>query len=316
VVQQALKCFQRALELDPNFAAAYAGIADVYATLGSWEAGVLPPTEALIAARNAAQKALAIDPHLAEAYTSLAYTAQHFEWNLAEAETLFRKAVDLNPSYTGARHWHSHCLIAAGRFDESLEESKKALDLDPVDLVLNFHLAWHYQMSRRADETIEYANRVIHMDAKLHWGHYFLASGYELQGRFGDAARSLREACTVSSGNPVMRAWYGHALAGAGDRHGALEIAREVLTIGETRGHFAYEAALIHARLGEMDEAFDLLNRARLQRSGWLSYLYVDPRLDVIRKDPRFSQFVAAVGLEGAQSYRSAGSNNAPLRSP
>ena len=117
-----------------------------------------------MAARSAARKALAIDPSLAEAHTSLAYAAQHFEWNLTEAEALFRKAIDLNPSYTGARHWYSHCLMAARRAEESLAESRKALELDPFDVVLTFHLAWHYQMSRQADETIEHANRVIGMD--------------------------------------------------------------------------------------------------------------------------------------------------------
>lgn len=302
VVQKALECFQRALELDPNFAAAYAGIADVYGTLGSWEAGVLPATEALVASRHAALRALSIEPRLAEAHTSLAYAAQHFEWNLSGAEALFRKAIDLNPSYTGARHWHSHCLAAAGRFEESLAESRTALQLDPVDLVLNFHLAWHYQMARRPNETIEHAQRVIYMEPKHHWGHYFLASGLELQGRYAEAVDALHEACNVSSGNPVMRAWYGHALARAGQRREALAVAREVLTLGETCGHFAYEAALIHAVLGDMDLAFELLNKARLQRSGWMSYILIDPRLDIFRSDPRFLQLVDSIGLQGSGS--------------
>jgi TolB-like protein/Tfp pilus assembly protein PilF len=309
VVQKALQCFQRALELDPNFAAAHAGIADAYATLGSWEAGVLPPTEALVAARNAARKALAIDPSLAEAHTSLAYAAQHFEWNVTEAEALFRKAIDLNPSYTGARHWHSHCLMAACRTEESLAESRKALELYPLDVVLNFHLAWHYQMSRQADETIEQANRVVSMDPGLHWGHYFLASGHELKGQYDKAVEALRNACTVSSGHPVMRAWYGHAVARAGERREALEVAREVLALGETRGHFAYEAALIHAALGDLDLAFRLLDRARMQRSGYMSYLLVDPRLDMVRSDPRFEQLVASVGLSASRRARLAGSH-------
>jgi tetratricopeptide (TPR) repeat protein len=303
VVQRALECFQKALELDPNFAAAYAGIADVYGTLGSWEAGVLPPTEALVASRNAARKALSIEPTLAEAHTSLAYAALHFEWNLSDAEALFRKAIDLNPAYADARHWHSHCLVAAGRFEESLAESRKALELDPVNLVMNFHLAWHYQMARQADAAIEYAHRTIHMDPRLHWGHYFLASGHELKGEYPEAVAALREACVVSSGNPVMKAWYGHALARAGERREALAVACDVLALGETRGHFAYEAALIHAVLGDMERGFELLNRARLQRSGYMIYILVDPRLDVFRGDPRFARFVASVGLEALPGF-------------
>ena len=299
VVQKALECFQKALELDPNFAAAYAGIADVYATLGSWEAGVLPPMEAFVASRNAARKALALQPSTAEAYTSLGYAAQHFEWNLSDAEALFRRAIDLNPSYTGARHWHSHCLLALGRFEESLAESRKGLELDPVDPAMNFHMPWHYQMTRQADDAIESAHRVIHMDPKLHWGHYFLACGHQLRGEYAEAVEALREACTVSNANPVMKAWYGHALALIGGRREALAVASEVLKLGETRGHFAYEAALTHAVLGDMDLGFELLNRARLQRSGWMSYVLVDPRLDIFRGDLRFPEFLASVGLQG-----------------
>src|SRR5262249_55023268 len=160
-----------------------------------------------VASHNAAQEALALDPLLAEAHTSLAYAALHYEWNLPSAEARFRKAIDLNPAYTVARHWHSHCLVAAGRFQESLADSRKALEFDPVDLVLNFHLAWHYQMARQADETVEQANRVIQMDPSLHWGHYFLASGYELRGLYDQAVEEFRKACTVSSDNPVMKAW-------------------------------------------------------------------------------------------------------------
>jgi serine/threonine-protein kinase len=196
--------------------------------------------------------------------------------------------------------------VAAGRFEESLAESRKALELDPVNLVMNFHLAWHYQMARQADAAIEYAHRTIHMDPRLHWGHYFLASGHELKGEYPEAVVALREACVVSSGNPVMKAWYGHALARAGERREALAVACDVLALGETRGHFAYEAALIHAVLGDMERGFELLNRARLQRSGYMIYILVDPRLDVFRGDPRFARFVASVGLEALPGFTSA----------
>jgi TolB-like protein/Tfp pilus assembly protein PilF len=306
VVQKALECFQKALELDPNFGAAYAGIADAYATLGSWEASVLPATEALVASRNAARKALSIDPSLAEAHTSLAYAAQHFEWNLSDAEALFRRAIDLNPYYADARHWHSHCLVAAGRFEESMAESRKALELDPVNPIINVHLAWHHLMVRQADKVLEYADRTIHMDPRLHWGHYYLASGHELKGEYGKAVEALREACAVSSGHPVMKAWYGHALALAGERREARAVASEVLALGEKRGHFAYEAALIHAAIGDMDLGFELLNKARLQRSGWMSYILVDPRLDTLRSDPRFAQFAASISLKGRAGSESA----------
>ena len=110
-----------------------------------------------------------------------------------------------------------------------------------------------------------------------------------------------------------MQAWYGHALARAGERREALAIASEVRALGETRGHFAYEAALIHAVLGDMDLGFELLNKARLQRSGWMSYILVDPRLDIFRSDPRFAQLVASVGLQGATGLTSARGTASPV---
>jgi hypothetical protein len=165
-------------------------------------------------------------------------------------------------------------------------------------------MAWHYQMARRADETIEFAERVILMEPGHHWGHYLLASGHELKGTYDKSVQAMREACRVSSDNPVMRAWYGHALALAGERRKALEVTREMLKIGETSGHFAYEAGLVHSVLGDLDRGFELLNRARVQRSGWMSYILVDPRLDVVRTDPRFQHLLGSIALQGAGQHR------------
>jgi TolB-like protein len=145
---RALECFEEAARRAPSFPQALAGIADVYSTLGSWEAGVLPHDEAQHKAREFAERALAIDPHLAEARTTLAYTALHYGWDAQAAETGFARALKENPAYAAAHHWRSHALIVQGRVDESLAASRAALSYDPMNLLLTAHFAWHYHMAR------------------------------------------------------------------------------------------------------------------------------------------------------------------------
>src|SRR5438309_2469881 len=222
VVWQALRCFEQAVAVEPRFAAAWAGIADIYATLGSWENGVLEPDEANSKASLFAARALEIDPELPEAHTTLAYTALHHDVDLPRAERLFRHALALNHNYAPAHHWYSHALVAAGRFVESLEESRSALACDPMNLLLTVHLAWHHHMAREPVLTLEHAERVVEMDPRYHWGHYFVAWGCEAMGQTARAVKAMREAVHLSGGNSVMVAGLARAYAAAGDRANAL----------------------------------------------------------------------------------------------
>jgi tetratricopeptide (TPR) repeat protein len=133
--------------------------ADVYNTLGSWEAGVLPSWEAFPKAQAAALKAMAIEPQLAEAHTSLAYAATHYLWQWDLAEQQFERAIGLNPNYAHAHHWHSHYLMAAGRVAESMSASRRALELEPLDLIINVHMAWRHWLARDYEAAIEQAER-------------------------------------------------------------------------------------------------------------------------------------------------------------
>lgn len=294
VVWDALRCFERAIEREPRFAAAWAGIADIYATLGSWESGVLEPAEAEAKAQAAAARALEIDPDLADAHTTLAYTALHHRWNAGEAEERFRRALGLNPNYAAAHHWYSHCLAARGRFDESLRESRLAVALDPMNLILNVHLAWHHHMAREPEQVLEQAERVIGMDPQLHWGHYFAGWGAESLGESRRAVESMREAVRRSKDDSVMVAGLARVQAAAGDRREALATLRELEARRKGRALFAYEQALVHLALGEREQALELLERAAADRSGWMAYLDVDPRLDPLRGEARFDALRAA----------------------
>lgn len=284
VVWSALECFQKAIELAPGFAPAWAGMADVYATLGSWEAGALPHSEAHAKAWSYATRALELDPTLVDAITTRAYTTLHYAWDLDAAEQRFRRALEVAPRYAPALHWYSHCLAAAGRVAESLEHSRLALAQEPMNMLLHVHLAWHHVIAGAAAEARTQAERVIAMDPQFHWGHYFAGWAADALGEHARAVDAMREAVRCSTDDHVMRAGLARAYAVAGDRAAALAITDELAP----RGLFDYEIALVHAGLGEADAALAAIVRARDARSGWLAYARVDARLAAVRAHPRF----------------------------
>ena len=161
-LKQALGYFQKAIAADPGYAPAYSGLADSYSSLGASSiVGGLPPRQAMPEAKAAALKALQIDGTLAEAHTSLAMVHLLYEWDLAACEKEFRRAIELDPNYTAAHHWYSHCLLPLGRTEESLAESKRALELEPLQLVVGIHLGWHYLYARQYDQAIEQFRKTL-----------------------------------------------------------------------------------------------------------------------------------------------------------
>lgn len=289
-MQEALACFQRAVERDPSFAAAWAGIADVYATMGSWEVGLMADEDAEPLAREHAARALALDTELAEAHSTMAYVALHYDRDYAGAEEAFQRSLGRNPSYAAARHWRSHLLVAQRRFDDALAESRIALALDPMNLLLNAHMGWHWHMARDPAATIEASEQVVRLDPSFHWGHFFLGLGAVQAGDPARGVDALREAARLSNESPAMRAALGHAYAAAGDRRAARRVLDALEKQSESGRQFAFERTMILAALDETDAAFDALESAVRHRSGWLAYLDVEPRVDPLRKDPRFAR--------------------------
>jgi tetratricopeptide (TPR) repeat protein len=294
VVWQALDRFERAIAIDPDFAPAHAALAGVYGALGAWELGLLPPGEALAKAKAAAARALELDPQLAEGHTARAYATLHFDWKADAACRQFDEAIALNPAWTEAHHWHSHALCAAGRFAESLAACRQTLTLDPLNPLMHAHLAWHHYMSRDYASALAQSQHVVRMESAFHWGHFFAGWSLERLGRPDDAVAALRDAARVSSDNPVMVAGLGHALAGAGDRRQALAVVDTLERARADKALFGYEIGVIHAALGDRDRAFEWLARAVDERSGWIAYLRVDPRLDALHGDARFDALLAA----------------------
>jgi TolB-like protein/Tfp pilus assembly protein PilF len=297
-VQQAVEFFNRAIAQDPRFAQPYAGLADSYNTLAAWESGAMAPNVALPMARAAANQALQLDPSLAEAHTSLAYAEFHFGWNWRKAEEEFQRALSLNPNYAYCRHWYSHYLAATGRIQESLAESIRIIELDPLDLIINVHLSWHYYMAHQHAKALDQAERTLAMEPGFHWGYFFRGIALEQLQRPGDAVDSLRKAVKLSGGSTVMLSAEGHAYAAAGDVQPACKVLATLQEASRDRYVASYEVALIYAAMGELDVAFEWFDRALDERSGWLPYLNAEPRLDHLRNDPRFQGLARRVGLD------------------
>lgn len=294
---KALEYLQRALERDPNFALAHAGVADAYNVLGSWEAAALAPFEAFPRAHAAAVRALQLDPNLAEAHTPLAYASMHYLWEWRTAAEQFKAAIALDPRYSHAHHWYSHYLMACGHTEASLTESRTALELDPLDVIMNVHLAWHHWLAREYDATIEQSHRTAELDPHDHWPPFFEGLALAHQGQFGEAVARHRRALDCSGGSVVMLAALGHTYAVAGDVAAARAVVSKLAADAAPRHLSSYEIAVIHAALDERDQAFNWLDRAYADRSAWMAYLNVDPRMDPLRGDPRFGTLVHAVGL-------------------
>ncbi len=300
-LKKALEYFEQACAVDPGYALAHAGVADCCATLGSWESGAIHPSEAFPKAARAARRALELDPALGEAHTALAYIALHYEWDRALVESEFQSALSLSPHYATAHHWRSHYLMASDRVAESLQASRRGLELDPMDQLLNTHLAWHHWFAREYDAAVEQCRKTEELYPASFWTPFFGGVALGLQGRFGESLAELERAEQRSGGVTFARAARGHVLGRAGRRREAKEVLASLEA--QARGGYvpAYDRAIVHLGLGATDRAFEELNLALNERSSWMAYLAVEPRLDALRADTRFAELLKRVGVTTAQ---------------
>jgi serine/threonine-protein kinase len=296
-INKAIKYFELAIEKDPRSAVARAGLADCYVTLGSWENGTMPPVQAMAKAKSAASIALELDGRLAEAHATLAYRTTHHDWDWATAEAQFRRALELNPNYAVSYHWYSHYLTAMGRTEESLEASKRCLELDPLDLVINIHMAWHHQFARQYEEAVDQCWKTNELHPNSFWPPYFFALAYQQQGKIAEAEAEFQKAIRMSDNVTFTTAGLGHLYASTGKLADAQAIFKELGSRSQTNYVPAYDLALVCTGLGWADQAFDWLSKALEERSGWLAYLNVEPRVDTLRRDSRFDDLLRGVRL-------------------
>jgi serine/threonine-protein kinase len=296
--KKALDYFQEAIAKDPTYALAYTGIADSYSLESMHiDVGSLSPSEAAPKAKAAAMKALEMDDSLSEAHTSLAFIKLIFDWDFTGSETEFKRALALNPNDAAAHHWHSHLLMAIGRTQESLAESKRALELDPLGLIINVHLGWHYLNAHEYDLGINQLQKALEMDPNFGVGHWYLGLCYEQKGKYAEAESELRKAQDLLKENPAITADIGHLYAVSGRKDQALKLIQELSDLAKRKYVSSYNVGLIYFGLGEKDHGFEWLENAYRERSDMLVYLNADSRLADVHADPRFADLAKRVGL-------------------
>ncbi len=293
--EKSLEFYRQAIDIDPNYALAYAGLADSYNLLGSY--GVLPLKESHPKARAAAEKALEIDGELAEAHTALAAVIADYYWDWAAAEKHFKQAIALNPNYPVARNWYSQQLARMGRLDESIEEAKRAQTLDPISPSANAHVGLALYRARRYDEAIAQLQKALEINADALDAHIFLGFVYVQQGKSEEAIAEFQTVAKLSHRTPGLLALLGYAYATAGKPDEARVILKEINEQSKNQPISPFETAMIYIGLGEREQAFAWLEKAYDERAWQLGFLKVEPIFDPLRPDSRFTDLMRRVNL-------------------
>lgn len=294
--QRAIEYFDQAIAFDPNYALAYAGLADCYNVMPG-NSG-LPPKATFPKAKAAASRALEIDDTLAEAHTSLSLVQYLFDWKWSAAEKGFVRAIELNPNYATAHHWYGEYLGLMRRFDVGFKELMKAQSLDPLSLPITADLGQYYFFRRMYEHAVEQLTKALELEPNFVRALALLAWTFEQMGRHDEAIAKFEEATVMSGSRTLIVAGLAHAHAISGNRKAALEILTALNDQRNVMYVSPYEIAVIHVALGETQLAFDFLDKAYDDRSVWLSWLLVDPRLDALRRDARFATLVRQMGLQ------------------
>jgi serine/threonine protein kinase/Tfp pilus assembly protein PilF len=294
-LQKALDTFQQALDVDPDFALAHAGMADCYNMLGGYN--VLPPRLAFPKAKAAALRALELDGSLAEAHTALAYTAVQHDWDWLTAEHEYKRALELNPNYAATHQWYSSLLVIRERPAEAVQTARRAQELDPLSLIINSQLGRVLYFTGNFAEAAKQLEKTLALDPSFFGGRRYLGLVYLEQGRYDEAIAQLNQALSLSGGSQLVKTELAHAYAVAGHPAEARKILKELQLSNTQNTLAAYHLAAIYAGLGDKDAAFEQLEKALDERADRMAYLKVDPRLKPLRSDPRFAQLAQRLGL-------------------
>jgi DNA-binding winged helix-turn-helix (wHTH) protein/TolB-like protein/Tfp pilus assembly protein PilF len=293
-VKLGIDYFRKAIEKDPGYALAYAGLADSYVALGAYY--VLPPAEAFAEARQAATRAVDLDQTLSEAYVSLAMVQYCYDWDWLNYEKNSRRAGELNPNDAKNYYVHSEYLAAIGHFEEAIAGAKRARELEsPLDVDTN--LGWILYLARRYDEAIEQYQKAVDLDPDLFRPHRLLGLAYLQKDRQDQAIAEIQKSVILSGGSLEEKAYLGYACGVAGRRSEAIKMLGELKARAEREYVSPYLMALVGMGLGNKDQALSWLDQAYDARSVNLIYLNVEPIFDNLRSAPRFNDLLRRVGL-------------------
>ena len=294
-MKKAIDYFQQAIDRDPTYALAYAGLADSYDLLDDW--GTTPPRESFPKARAAALKALELDDSLAEAHTSLAFVEDNYDWNFAASEKEFQRAIALNPNYATAHQWYAMHLVAFGRFHEAEAEIQRAVDLDPLSVIITMGVAEISEWERKYDAATAQFQKTLELDPNFVGAHGNLADAYMKQGKYDQAAEEDEKTATMS-GYPAFAATLREAYSKSG--YPGIQRARLEKYLRQ-RAAGEYVAALgiagMYFTMGAKENGLRWLEKAYDERDSGMVYLNVSSDFDSVRDDPRFQLMVRKVGL-------------------
>ena len=292
---KAIEHFQQAIENDPAYALAYAGLADSYVLLG-WNS-YLPPKDVFPRGKAAALTALQLDPDLGEAHAPLAAVLWLHDWQWQEAQKEFERSLELNPTYPTANHWRAEYVMTMGRHVEAIARMKKSQAFDPLSLIINVAIGWAYYMARRYDEALEQLLQTVELDPNYPVTHWILGLLYRTTGRYELAIAEGEKGASLSGGSPLMRAALAHSYGKAGRGKAALQLLADLTKLAKHKYVAPHFFAGIHIGLGENDRAVEYLEKSYEEHSHWLIYLHIDPSMDDLRNDPRFQNLLRRVGL-------------------
>ncbi|MGH9928335.1 MAG: protein kinase domain-containing protein [Pyrinomonadaceae bacterium] len=290
-VQQALTLFQQAIKLDPNYALAYAAMANAYWALSSQFAA---PKEVMPKVKEAALQALVIDETLPEAHTALAVAKAVYDHDYPGAESEFRRAVELNPGSASAHEWYGYVLTPLGRQHEAVTQIELALELDPFSVTANSSLGLSYFWTKQYDAAIEQFRKTFDMAPELWWAHFFMGWAYDRKGMPQEALAALDEA--IRLGSTYAAAYRSYIRARAGE---TAEAERLLVELQAQQTYVSpHHIAIVYAGLGDRERTFEWLEKAYESREEVMIFLNVDPTWDDLRDDPRFQSLLQRVGLK------------------
>jgi tetratricopeptide (TPR) repeat protein len=278
--------FQKAVDRDPTYAAAYAGLADSASRLGFWMDTA--PEDGCARGKAAALKAIELDTSLSEAYAALCYVGVHYDFNIPFAEQAARRAIELDPRNVFALQGRALCLMQRGLAEDAAAEILRAVKLEPLSMVLQWNAATFLWFARQYDRAISQTQKVLELDSKAAQAYWILALNLVQKKKYDDAVDAMQQAVQLSGSSPLYVGTQGYVFGAAGRREDALRVRNELHELSKCRHVSPHWFGLIYAALDEKDEAFVWLDRAHQERAPWIGYAKAIPWFDNLRSDPRF----------------------------